>query len=144
VGGVAEAGEAFFERPGWEKTLRARVSGNAPTGRRETPEERHRAIERELVESKRLIEERTGRPVSHLCYPWHAFGPTARALARDAGYRTAFGGKIPGVPLTRPGGDLQRIARLGEDYIELLPGRGRGSLKDVLRRKWKRRFGAGP
>ena len=29
-----------------------------------------------------LIEERTGRPVSHLCYPWHASGATARELAR--------------------------------------------------------------
>jgi peptidoglycan/xylan/chitin deacetylase (PgdA/CDA1 family) len=143
VAEAAEEGEVFFQRPEWEKTLRTKVSANPPTGRRETPEERRRAIERELVESKRLIEERTGRPVSHLCYPWHAFGPTAQALAREAGYHTAFGGKIPGIPLTRPGGDLQRIARLGEDYIELLPGRGRGSLTDVLRRKWRRRFGGG-
>ena len=141
VGEVAEEGEAFFDRPHWEKTLRARVSEQPATGRLETPEERLRAIQSELVESKRLIEERTGSPVSHLCYPWHTFGPTAQALAREAGYRSAFGGKIPGVPLTRPGGDLQRIARLGEDYIELLPGRGRGTLRNIVRRKWTRRFG---
>jgi hypothetical protein len=143
VSRVAEEGEAFFERPDWEKTLHMRLAGQVVTGRRETPEERVGAIARELGESKRMIEERTGRPVFHLCYPWHAFGSTARALAREAGYRAAFGGKIPGVPLTRPGGDLQRIARLGEDYIELLPGRGRGTLRDVLRRKWARRFGGG-
>jgi len=28
-----------------------------------------------------------------------------------------------------------------EDYVELLPGRGRATLAEVLRRKWARRFG---
>jgi hypothetical protein len=50
---------------------------------------------------------------------------------------------VNGVPVTLPGGDLQQIARLGEDYLELLPGRGRGTLSEVLRRKWTRRFGRG-
>ena len=45
------------------------------------------------------------------------------------------------MPITRAGGDLQQIARLGEDYVELLPGRGRTTLNQVLRRKWGRRFG---
>jgi len=78
--------------------------------------------------------------VIHLCYPWHASGRTARRIAREAGYRTAFCGKVTGVPITRPGGDLERIARIGEDYVELLPGRGRQSLTSVLARKWSRRF----
>jgi hypothetical protein len=77
----------------------------------------------------------------HLCYPWHTSGPTARRLAAEAGYRTAFCGKVSGVPVTLPGGDLQQIARLGEDYVELLPGSGRATLAEVLRRKWTRRFG---
>ena len=42
--------------------------------------------------------------------------------------------------VTLPGGDLRAIARLGEDYLELLPGVGRASLSEVLRRKWSRRF----
>ena len=78
----------------------------------------------------------------HLCYPWHAAGATARALAIEAGYETAFCGKVAGVPVTRPGGDLRQIARLGEDYLELLPGEGRRTLGQVLRRKWRRRFGS--
>jgi len=138
---AAEFGEAFFSRPDWATILRGRLAGQQVRGRTETPEDRARAIERELVESKHLIEEHTGRPVSCVCYPWHSFGPTAEGLAREAGYRAAFGGKVPGVPLTRPGGDLRRIARLGEDYIELLPGSGRTTLTAVLRRKWTRRFG---
>jgi peptidoglycan/xylan/chitin deacetylase (PgdA/CDA1 family) len=138
---VAEGGgEGFFLRSDWEERLRRSLA--RVRGRLETAEEREEAMRRELVLSRRRIEERTGRPVVHLCYPWHAEGPTARRLAIEAGYRTAFCGKVPGVPITRPGGDLRQIARVGEDYVELLPGRGRESLAAVLRRKWARRFGA--
>jgi peptidoglycan/xylan/chitin deacetylase (PgdA/CDA1 family) len=139
-----EGGEAFFADPAWERRLRACVAGRRVGGRVETGEERTQALRRELQESKRLIEAHTGRPVRHLCYPWHAFGPTAEGLAAEAGYRTAFCGKVPGVRLTRPGGDPRRIVRLGEDYVELLPGRGRATLAEVLRRKWGRRFGGRP
>jgi hypothetical protein len=134
-------GEGFFARSDWEARLRRAFRRTRVRGRLETHEERTEAIRRELEGARRLIEERTGRPVVHLCYPWHAAGPTARRLAAEVGYETAFAGKVPGVPITRPGGDLQTIARIGEDYVELLPGRGRASLADVLRAKWTRRFG---
>jgi hypothetical protein len=98
-------------------------------------------LRRELAQSREAIESRTGRSVLHVCWPWHACGPTARRIALEAGYRTAFWGKVPGVPLTTPGGDPQRIARIGEDYVELLPGRGRARLSDIVRLKWSRRFG---
>ena len=88
-----------------------------------------------------MIEEHTNRPVIHLCHPWHVAGPTTLRLMREAGYRTAFAGKVAGVPLTAAGGDPYSIARIGEDYVELLPGEGRLSLGEVLRRKWRRRMG---
>jgi peptidoglycan/xylan/chitin deacetylase (PgdA/CDA1 family) len=141
---AAREGEELFRRPDWERSLRKKMARLVVAGRRETAEERARAIERELVESKRLIEDHAGRPVRHVCYPWHTFGPTAREIARATGFRAAFCGKVPGVPLTRPGGDLERIARVGEDYVVLLPGRERSTLAEVLRDKWARRFGHGP
>jgi peptidoglycan/xylan/chitin deacetylase (PgdA/CDA1 family) len=134
-------GEAFFARPGWEATLAKTVRGRAP-GRFETAAEMVAAIRRELVESKRAIEERTNRPVVHLCHPWHVAGPTTRRLMREAGYRTAFAGKVARTPLTLAGGDPYCIARIGEDYVELLPGEGRLTLGEILRRKWRRRMGA--
>jgi peptidoglycan/xylan/chitin deacetylase (PgdA/CDA1 family) len=140
---AAEGGPDFFDHPGWVERLRRCLPRRPLAGRVETPQERSRALMRELAEAKRLIEEHTARPVTHLCYPWHAFGPTAERLALEAGYRTAFCGKVGGVPLTRRGDDPRRIARLGEDYVELLPGRGRSTLLNVLRRKWRRRFGGG-
>ena len=96
-------------------------------------------MRRELAEAKRTIEERTGRQVLQLCYPWHAAGPTASRLAKETGHRLAFVGKVPGTPISMPGGDPMNIARIGEDYVELLPGRGRADLAQVLRRKWQRR-----
>lgn len=137
---VAEAGgEGFFRRSDWESRLRRLLRGQAVSGRFETPEQREAAIRLELVEPRHLIEVHTGRPVLHLCYPWHASGPTARRLAREAGYLTAFCGKVRGVPITPPGGDTFAIARISEDFLERLPGRGRVELATILRMKWVRR-----
>jgi peptidoglycan/xylan/chitin deacetylase (PgdA/CDA1 family) len=142
VEAVAQGGgEGFFLRKDWEPELRRRMAGHKRPGRLESPEERTAAIRTELVEAKRRIEERTGREVVHLCYPWHTAGPTARRLAHEIGYRMAFCGKVSGVPLTRPGGDLHSIARIGEDYLELLPGHDRSTLSAILYRKWSRRIG---
>jgi len=142
VTAVAEGGrEGFFLRSDWESRLRSVFRRVRVTGRIETKQEQAAAIRHELVEARRLIEDRTGRPVVHLCYPWHRAGATARRLATEVGYETAFCGKVEGVPVTRPGGDPRAIARLGEDYVELLPGRGRATLAGVLRGKWVRRFG---
>ncbi|HVO09966.1 MAG TPA: polysaccharide deacetylase family protein [Vicinamibacteria bacterium] len=139
---VAEEGaEAFFARTDWERRLRQALRGTQIRGRAESEEERTAAIRRELGESRQRIEQHTGGRVVHLCYPWHTAGALARRLAAEAGYETAFCGKVEGVPVTRPGGDLERLARIGEDFVELLPGRGRATLAQVLRRKWARRFG---
>lgn len=144
VEAVAEGGgEGFFLRGDWRRILTRALRATPVAGRIETPDERTAAIRRELAESKALIEQRTGQPVVHLCYPWHVSGPTARRVAREVGYRTAFCGKVRGVPITPPGGDPLAIARVGEDYVELLPGRGRLDLVEVLRRKWLRRVRGG-
>jgi hypothetical protein len=135
--------EGFFAPRDWEARLRGLLAGKPVLGRRESSAERDAAIDRELRESKRLIEERLGKPVTHLCYPWHIAGESARRLAREAGYRTAFCGKVRGVPISRAGSDPLQFARLAEDYVELLPGRGREELSVVLQRKWARRLRRG-
>ena len=130
------------ERPGFDRRLRRLVPHPVP-GRLETPAEREAAIRTELLDAKARIEAHTGRRVDHLCYPWHTAGPTARRLAAEVGYLSAFCGKVKGVPVTLRGGDLLSIARVGEDYLELLPGKGRGRLSQVLLRKWRRRITPG-
>ena len=137
---AAGGGEDFFRNVDAEARLRRLFRGRPIRGRFETPEERESSLRRELALARTIIEERTGRPAVHLCYPWHAAGPTARRLAREEGYVTAFCGKVPGVVVSRAGSDPLAIARIGDDYVELLPGRGRASLLTVLRRKWARRL----
>ena len=50
------------------------------------PEER---LSEELVLSKRLLEDRIGRPVHFISYPVGGFTPAAQAVIRQAGYRAA-------------------------------------------------------
>ncbi len=141
---ASHGAEGFFLERNWEAQLR-RVAARSPlSGHFEDPAARDAAIARELRESKAAIEARTGKPVTHLCYPWHVAGARARREAREVGYRTAFCGKVHGTPISRPGSDPHQIARLGEDYVETLPGRGREDLSRVLQRKWTRRLRGGP
>jgi peptidoglycan/xylan/chitin deacetylase (PgdA/CDA1 family) len=140
---ASHGGEGFFLTRSWEAQLRGVLSRYPVSGRLEEPADRDAAITCELQDSKAVIEERTGRPVTHLCYPWHVAGPGARRVARDLGYRTAFCGKVRGTPISRPGSDPHAIARISEDYVETLPGRGREGLASVLRRKWARRLRGG-
>jgi peptidoglycan/xylan/chitin deacetylase (PgdA/CDA1 family) len=137
----SEGGAGFFYRRDWRRRLGRLLDGKSIAGRLETPEERESAIRDELVLARQRIAERTGRPAPFLCFPWHVSGPTARRLAREVGYQASFCGKVAGTPITLPGGDPHAIARIGEDYVELLPGRGRRDLPAVLRRKWARRLG---
>jgi peptidoglycan/xylan/chitin deacetylase (PgdA/CDA1 family) len=137
---AAEGGAGFFHRKDWRRRLRRLLDAQSLGGRYETPADREASIRRELSEARERIAERTGRAAVHLCFPWHVSGATARRLAREVGYLTSFCGKVPGVPITLPGGDPHAIARIGEDYLELLPGQGRLDLPTVLRRKWARRM----
>jgi hypothetical protein len=109
-------------------------------GRVEDPAERVAALTAELDEARRAIAARTGRAARLLCYPWHAWGPTVRRLAAETGHAGAFCGKVKGTPLTLAGGDLLAIARVGDDYVELLPGRGRRSLLSIVLEKSRRRL----
>src|SRR5262249_35118976 len=102
VEAVAEEGEGVFARRDWGARLPRLLERRPIAGRWETPGERESALRRELAQARRMIEEKTGQAVLHLCYPWHAAGPTAQRLARETGYRTAFVGKVPGTPITRP------------------------------------------
>jgi peptidoglycan/xylan/chitin deacetylase (PgdA/CDA1 family) len=48
----------------------------------------------ELLKSRLILEERLGQEVRHLAYPFGSFNPEVRALAADAGYRSASSVRI--------------------------------------------------
>jgi peptidoglycan/xylan/chitin deacetylase (PgdA/CDA1 family) len=67
-------------------------------------------IRRELVDSKLLIEERTGRPVTSIAYPNGNHDEAIRRLTKEAGYTCGIATHAPaGTALTRDIYALQRI-----------------------------------
>lgn len=68
--------------------------------------------EREVCESRALLERRLGREVRHFCYPDGRIGPEAEARVR-ASYASAV--TTEKKVLVGGGGDLHRIPRLGGD-----------------------------
>lgn len=69
------------------------------------PPERARA---EIVDSKRLLEDRFGREVRHFCYPYGDYNEPVRELVRAAGYASACT-VAPGI--NRPGVDAFQLHR---------------------------------
>jgi hypothetical protein len=120
--------------------LSGRPAWRAIDGRCETNLETRDAIAFDLGEARRLIREKAGVEATTVCYPWHVFSPVAKQIAAGAGYVAGFAGKASrGNAISGPGSDLFEIARVGEDYLERLPGPGRKSLFTVLREKAQRR-----
>ena len=65
-------------------------------------------LEYEIVESRRIIESRLGKPVQFLCWPHGDNTHEAHAMARNAGYLATTAGK-----LVQEGDKTDRIPRLG-------------------------------
>lgn len=121
-----------------------RLSGKpaylATEGRYETVDELREAMRFDLGEARRLIREKADVEATSVCYPWHVFSLEAKRVAAEVGYRAAFAGKASAAPaISRTGSDVFELARVGEDYVERLPGPGRRSLLSVLREKLRRR-----
>lgn len=138
-------GEGFFEYKNWAKTLRHVVKDykkNQPSRQRyQTKVEQHRDIFFDLSKSKEKIEEYLlGRTVKHLCYPWGVGSEVAVNLSKRAGYETNFWGKIDNRLTNKVGDSPFRITRIGEDFLYLLPGPGRMSLREVILKKVKKTF----
>ncbi len=106
----------------------------------ETPAEMEDAIRFELAESRRVLREKADVDATAVCYPWHVSSDVAKRIAAEAGYVAGFAGKSDSGPaISREGSDLFSIARVGEDYVERLPGPGRRSLASILREKLARK-----
>ena len=105
----------------------------------ETEAEVREAMQFDLGEARRVLREKADVDATSLCFPWHVDSPLARQLAAEAGYVAGFAGKASSAPaISRPGSDPFAIARVGEDYVERLPGPSRRTLLSVLRQKLRR------
>jgi peptidoglycan/xylan/chitin deacetylase (PgdA/CDA1 family) len=137
---IARSGASqFFADPEWRRILRqtvAECSGKMRTVHYETPAECEQAVREDLLESKRILEERLkGKAVKHLCYPWYAGSELALTTSRELGYVTNFWGVLPQRRSNQVGDDPYRVVRLDESYLLTLPGRGRRSVSSLV---WKK------
>lgn len=87
--------------------------------------------------ARERIEERLRKPVRHLCYPDYDGTAESVAISRQAGYVSNFWGLVQGRGVNRLDGDPFYVARLVDDYLFRLPGRGRRSLASLLAAKWR-------
>ena len=74
----------------------------------ETEADYQSRIRYEIVDSKRIIEEKLGKPVQFLCWPHGDNTAETHALAREAGYLATTAGKMTG-----EAGQADRIPRIG-------------------------------
>lgn len=112
-------GAAFFQNADWRKQLRslaAASSGSAPAGTYETPEQYYARSQKELTESKRLIEETLQKKVTCLCWPGGGVSEDVLRLAREAGYEH----------YTLP--SAWQADRARGDYGDLIPRTGSGTV----------------
>ena len=146
---AAKLGGAEFlaSEPRAQAVLRkvyGRIAGNGPRGSFDDPEIVLREMEADLRTSRRLIEERTGKSVRHLCYPYNRRSAMAVEQSRRAGFVSNFVGVEPDQRANHQGADPFTTVRLKYDYLFTLPGRGRRSLAAVLLDKLRARMRGEP
>jgi peptidoglycan/xylan/chitin deacetylase (PgdA/CDA1 family) len=137
----AQGGREFFSKSGWRARLLAqhrRLVKETEPGRFESAEECCRAILADLAEARRVLRDRIGRDVRHLCYPQGIGSELAAEISRQAGYQSNFW-IATARNTNRSGQSPFFIPRVKDDYITRLPGKGRSSLAGVFALKLRRR-----
>ena len=99
--------------------------------------QRYLSMAEDYCLARERLEEQLRKPVRHLCYPDYDGTAESVAFSRQAGYVSNFWGLVHDRGVNRPGDDPFRVARILDDYILRLPGRGRRSLASVLATKWR-------
>jgi peptidoglycan/xylan/chitin deacetylase (PgdA/CDA1 family) len=124
---VEREGPALFDRPGWGKELRGLVGA---AGAYETPSQADDAVRADMREAAaRLADACPNRAATHLCYPWYACDARSDRLAREVGVEVTYGG----VTIDRR--RSRTLRRLPPDFMLRLPGPGRLSLPELVRRR---------
>ena len=134
-------GEDFFKKSSWRKELYSLFKIRKRIGLKdssETPAQRQKWIKQELLESRKIIEERLqGKHVRHLCYPWFLGSETSVSISKDTGYVSNYWGVLRKRRTNKPGDDPFYTVRIPEDYLFRLPGKGRKTLLECFTDKIK-------
>jgi hypothetical protein len=162
-------GEDFFTKHTWRKRLATYVehykTDNKLQHGYETDTEREEAIAYELGESRVAIENRLGKSVFHICYPFFTGSELVMERSKKYGYISNFwgwqapndgpsnqdkqdlsysgvdmndfriGGILDGRRSNKPGDDPYKIVRLPGDYVFSLPGKDKCSVLQIILKK---------
>ena len=143
---------SFFQKPDWRKELSGCVADyvnrNGKSERYLSADERYSEIYQDLYQSKLAIEVKLNKEVRHLCYPWFVGSDLSVQASKDAGYVCNYWGILKRRTTNPVGVNPYYLARISDEYLLTLPGKGRNSLFQVLTDKirrinrQKRNFGA--
>jgi peptidoglycan/xylan/chitin deacetylase (PgdA/CDA1 family) len=115
-------GEAFFARAEWRDGMRRALADyrarHGASGEHETAPQRRDRFERELVESKRRIEERLGVEVRHLVWPGGAYCDESLEIALGVYDSVTWSRASRWSMRNRPGEDARFVARRGVPFVE--------------------------
>jgi hypothetical protein len=136
--------QAFFAKRNWRAVLHQKVRAyrkrHRIDERFEEPAERDLSVYRELRESKEAIEAHLpGKKVTHLCFPWYDAAAFAVAAAVKAGFQACYFGAVSSRSTNRPGDSPLAVTRIEDIFLERLPGKGRKSAFELLKKVWELR-----
>lgn len=117
-------GGDFFTTESWREVLAdLALRADRGQGRFETDEELRSRYHYEIVEAKRILEDRLGRTIQHFCWPGGAYTDESWAIAAAAGFRTLTVKRDD--PRRRPDLAAGLIRRISNHYNLSLFGRTR-------------------
>jgi peptidoglycan/xylan/chitin deacetylase (PgdA/CDA1 family) len=138
---VADHGGAdFFRRGDWQGQLRrihdaVSESRALRRGERMRDEDCRALVASEFEQSRTHFQAQLGFAPQYLAYPWMLGSDYSLQLARDFGMRAVFGVALDYRKANRPSLPVPVFGRLKADWLRLLPGNGRSSLRRMLTRK---------
>ena len=104
----------------------------------------------DLLRSRALIEARlAGAAVNQVAFPMYLGTEGAIEEAKALGFEACYWGLLPGRSLNRPGDSPFHVSRMSDEFLRRLPGVGRTSLRELLRRRanviraaraWRQKF----
>lgn len=118
----------------WPTPLPLMGADNANiAARRDVP----RTMREDLALARQMLEQNLDKRVRHLAWPCYYSDPASIDIALQAGYDGLWTGTLPHIPIMRMGGDIRKIVRISGEFVRRLPGKGRESLYNILKTRYK-------
>ncbi len=112
----------FFMRKDWKDLLLSEVEGYRKNkglkGFMENESQRYERLKSEIIDSKEIIEQKTGNKVNYLAWPGGGYTKKAMDLAKEVYKSVTLSSRDETVINNKPGGNPSLIRRVGVPNIE--------------------------